>query len=435
MTFNAHATSWILTPVMAATISITSCFLLAPVQGRQTQSLWETPHSIGYRNRQARRLWKTAHRRRYHNASDNPVFEVGVDPATSANVEDYFAKTAREAREVESAVDGFISAAGEVTLPSKSGVVPRWSRPPPDVNLLTTITNARGSSKNEEHLDHVKAERRARREGLLVDTPIPHLTKASFGVNITQNQNVSVADKTHVQLATQTISNATAFLVMSITSVLLLGCGTGLLLRVVGTARRNEQVGGDENDPANRRTTICCCSLGASSFMFLGGLVVFACVGFWMLWSTNMIQDALKELVVYVYLLILLVACACLSAIEVYTDIAFLTENARTVGKAAKRVERLVGDHVPGADPDAPDGAVTGAAKHVYQKWGGFSRSVDETIERLMSGRARKPPEAPAASSGVSAATATATANANAKATGPQPAAVPKQPAPPPTHS
>eukprot|EP00928_Gymnodinium_smaydae_P020591 TRINITY_DN17959_c0_g1_i1.p1 TRINITY_DN17959_c0_g1~~TRINITY_DN17959_c0_g1_i1.p1 ORF type:complete len:469 (-),score=43.21 TRINITY_DN17959_c0_g1_i1:23-1429(-) len=210
--------------------------------------------------------------------------------------------------------------------------------------------------------------------------PFESMGNVTNGTAVHRINNAVTACKNH---PLRTMLGVVLFLAMFTTF-----CGA-FAVQKSDEVRRQQQMIDIDSDPDNNRYSCCCCQLHSTTFMFIVATLTFAIGGFYLLWSAQIMQEVFRQMVVYVYILLLAGAVLCMCVLEIYSDISFLTNNARVVGKTAKKFERLIGQAVPfgGGDGEQQEGAIGAAAKHVYYKWGGFSQGVDEAVERLLSGR------------------------------------------------
>lgn len=167
---------------------------------------------------------------------------------------------------------------------------------------------------------------------------------------------------------------------MSMEEGLLWGSGVGLgcvflawSFGICSGARNSNE----DDDPEMMRQYRCIyCSLTRESAICFVILIIVAVAGFFILWKTHIIQAAMKEMIMYVYLLLIVGSLVGLAIYEFYADISYLTSNAKALAKAAHRVENLADDVVGAKD--------NSLAKQAYFIMGAFGRRVDAFTNRLL---------------------------------------------------
>eukprot|EP00929_Paragymnodinium_shiwhaense_P115567 TRINITY_DN84535_c0_g1_i1.p1 TRINITY_DN84535_c0_g1~~TRINITY_DN84535_c0_g1_i1.p1 ORF type:complete len:429 (+),score=54.95 TRINITY_DN84535_c0_g1_i1:112-1398(+) len=149
------------------------------------------------------------------------------------------------------------------------------------------------------------------------------------------------------------------------------------------------------------RTECCCFRCGWKACLIFFVLLLIAAAGFGGMWMTGVLQPLLKQLVVYVYLVLIVVACVGIAVMEVFSSVAEMSESAETVTRTANRFDKMIGPKQPpkgGFLPSAPTlKSITGqsSAGRTAAPAGAFSQfsqRIDELTERLLGG-APPPPQ------------------------------------------
>eukprot|EP00929_Paragymnodinium_shiwhaense_P072323 TRINITY_DN36713_c0_g2_i1.p1 TRINITY_DN36713_c0_g2~~TRINITY_DN36713_c0_g2_i1.p1 ORF type:complete len:402 (+),score=90.08 TRINITY_DN36713_c0_g2_i1:163-1368(+) len=165
------------------------------------------------------------------------------------------------------------------------------------------------------------------------------------------------------------------------------------------------------------RVKMCgCIELTKATLSLVLMLIVFIVSGFWMLWTTHVIQAVLGEIAMYFLIMVLIAGCVCIGIVELFDGMNFIYDALQAISSTAHRVEVAIfgkkkkkkkstlpgGLEVPGGlssaagftdedddDSDSDDekpGPVKEAAASAYARMSRFSQNVDNAFDRLMCG-------------------------------------------------